>query len=137
MKSSQTEEVDHGSKKHQLSGQCSQENGNSKGSGKDEDSDDELPATASGESSDSFSSEDDGGDEDEDDDDNDDDDDDDGDGDGDDSEDEIPAVIYNHPLVNDLLDRFMRAQLQIDSNANKSGNVKGAGKKLEFYALIG
>lgn len=111
-----------GSRKHQLPAQCSQENRNSKNPEKDEDSDAELIATASGENSDSFSSEDDSGDEDDDD--------------NDDSEDEIPAVIYNHPLVNDLLDRFMRAQLQTDLTANNSNNVKGAGKKLDFYALI-
>lgn len=104
------------SRKHQIP-QSSSESPNSKNSKIDEDSDDELAAAASEESSDSLSSEDD-------------------DDDDDDSEDEIPAVIYNHPLVNDLLDRFMRAQLQTDINVNNTNNEKIAGKKLVFDSLI-
>uniref|UniRef100_A0A915PIG9 Serine/threonine-protein phosphatase n=1 Tax=Setaria digitata TaxID=48799 RepID=A0A915PIG9_9BILA len=52
-----------------------------------------------------------------------DDDDDDDDDDGSDHE-LPPPVIFSHPLVDDLLDRFMRAQLQpdININNNKSNN---------------
>ncbi|KAL4002423.1 Calcineurin-like phosphoesterase family protein [Acanthocheilonema viteae] len=99
------------SKKRQISAQSSSENRNSKDSEMDEDSDDELAAAASAETSDSLSSEDDNGDD-------------------DDSEDEVPSVIYNHPLVNDLLDRFMRAQLRTDTNVNNANNDKNAETKV-------
>lgn len=112
IKTSRTGHGELRSRKHKISTQSSAESHNSKDSEIDEDSEEELAAPASAESSDSLSS----------DEDNDDDDD-------DDSEDEIPAVIFNHPLVDDLLDRFMRAQLQTDINVNNSNNDKNAGKK--------
>ncbi|EJW72668.1 hypothetical protein WUBG_16426 [Wuchereria bancrofti] len=103
----------------------------SKDSERDEDSDEELVAPATPKTSDSMSSDDD--------DDNDDDDDDDDDDDYDDDdhiEGEIPDVIFNHPLVNDLLDRFMRAKLQNDNTINNINNDKNTGKKLEFLLSI-
>ncbi|EFO13421.2 hypothetical protein LOAG_15108 [Loa loa] len=98
------------SKRHQISTKSSSESSDSKDYEVDEESDDELAAPASDKTSESASSEDD----------------------HDDSEDEIPAVIFNHPLVNDLLDRFMRAQLQTDTNVNNINHGKNAGKKFEF-----
>lgn len=53
----------------------------------------------------------------------------------DDSEDDTPpAVIFNHPLVNDLLDRFMHAQLQNDTSIsnNTNNNNNCAGKMFEI-----
>ncbi|KAM3724889.1 Serine/threonine-protein phosphatase PP1 isozyme [Dirofilaria immitis] len=100
------------SRKHQISIQSLSENRNSRNSETDEDSEEELKVPTSPDISDSQSSEDDD--------------------DDDDSEDEIPPVIFNHPLVNDLLDRFMRAQLQNDVNANNVNidkNNVATGKK--------
>ncbi|VDN91264.1 unnamed protein product [Brugia pahangi] len=117
------------SKRHRTSIRASSGSRNSsKDSEKDEDSDEELVAPATPKTSDSVSSDDDDNDDDDDDDDhdnnnNDDDDDDDH------KKGEIPDVIFNHPLVNDLLDRFMRAKLQNDNTINNINNDKNTGKK--------
>ncbi|VDN06638.1 unnamed protein product [Thelazia callipaeda] len=71
-----------------------------------------------------------------------------------DSEDDLPPpVVFNHPLVNSLLDRFMRAQLQPDKNSttvNMASTITSvpstsnighsrnnlAGKKLFFHKIL-
>ncbi|VDO47852.1 unnamed protein product [Onchocerca flexuosa] len=109
-----TSQTNHGrSRRHQTSVQSSPENHNSRNSKRDEDLEEEAEIPTSPDISDSQSSDDD-----------------------DDSEDEISPVIFNHPLVDDLLDRFMRAQLQNDVNVNNTNNNKNnnpAERKLEFY----
>ncbi|VDM97898.1 unnamed protein product [Onchocerca ochengi] len=100
------------SRRHQTSIKSSPENRHSRNSKRDEDLEEQLEIPSSPDLSDSQSSDDD-----------------------DESEEEISPVIFNHPLVNDLLDRFMRAQLQNDVNVNNINdkNNNPAERKLEFY----
>ncbi|VDK75688.1 unnamed protein product [Gongylonema pulchrum] len=55
-----------------------------------------------------------------------------------DSDDEQPVIeINNYPLVNDLLDRFMRARLQADPSANNTRNTLAKMKwDIDFFLIL-